>query len=256
MMHYHEKIFTQVLNLLLDFLKIFDPKKLTCLVGNHDMINNQVFCDPDGNWCKILYSQYDIVYKPKIVQVESSKFLCVPYVFPGRFFEAIKGFDSFDHVVAHQEFLNCKMGAKISTIGDDYTLNQICFSGHIHQHQILGQVYYTGSAFEHSFGSGKCWLHLLNLKNNLVEKIESQVDGKHTKYVEGDSIVSNFDGKVVVKCNSIDEFKMWKKKNAHVQNAFCLIKKETITFEQDFVSCFLNKLTEKEKEWLAKQDLF
>lgn len=165
LMHYHERIFTQALNKSLEFvtfLSIFAPVHI--LVGNHDMINNQQFLT-SNHWLNVFshYKNVKIVEKP-IVLMEKEKtgstftFLMCPYVYPGRFIEAIetvsKDWKTYNVIFAHQEFKGCKMGAIVSKDGDEWNENfpQI-ISGHIHDNQTPQKnIYYPGSPLQHAFG--------------------------------------------------------------------------------------------------------
>jgi DNA repair exonuclease SbcCD nuclease subunit len=57
------------------------------------------------------------------------------------------------HVIfAHQEFMGAKMGAIESHIGDIWPEEYpTVISGHIHDYQILGNVIYAGTPFQHGF---------------------------------------------------------------------------------------------------------
>ena len=55
-------------------------------------------------------------------------------------------------IFAHQEFKGAKMGAIISEKGDIWEKElPPVFSGHIHDFQILDNIVYTGTPFQHSF---------------------------------------------------------------------------------------------------------
>ncbi len=89
------------------------------------------------------------------------KFIFVPYVYPGRFQEALDTRPDWKLnlicIFAHQEFRGCKMGAIISEDGDKWPLEypQV-ISGHIHMRQKPQEnVYYSGSAMQHAFGESE-----------------------------------------------------------------------------------------------------
>jgi DNA repair exonuclease SbcCD nuclease subunit len=163
LMHYHERIFTQALNKSLEFvafLATFAPVHV--LVGNHDMINNQQFLT-SHHWLNV-FSQYKnvkIVDKPIVLKEKKDPtftFLMCPYVYPGRFIEAIetvsKDWKTYNVIFAHQEFKGCKMGAIVSKDGDEWgeDFPQV-ISGHIHDNQTPQKnIYYPGSPLQHAFG--------------------------------------------------------------------------------------------------------
>jgi len=154
LMHYHERIFTQSLNKSLEFVKLissFAPTDI--LVGNHDMINNQQFLTTN-HWLNVFsdFSNVTVIDKPLL----RDNMLLMPYVYPGRFMEAISNTEwQTAHVIfAHQEFRGCKMGAVISKEGDEWkeTWPQV-ISGHIHDNQRpQPNIYYPGSPLQHAFG--------------------------------------------------------------------------------------------------------
>lgn len=158
-LHYHEKVFTPCLNRAYEFIKKLGEKvKTMVLVGNHDMINNQQFLT-ENHWMNPLKCQEGITIVDRVIRVEDLIFC--PYVFPGRFEEALKTLD-YDYtqaslIFAHQEFKGCKMGAIVSDTGDDWLdTNPLVISGHVHANQWVGKkVYYCGSALQHAFGESE-----------------------------------------------------------------------------------------------------
>jgi hypothetical protein len=154
------------------------------------MINNQVFCDSTGHWLTVFggWKNVAIVDVPQYIFQCGLKIAAVPYVYVGRFAEALEKFgidlDDASICIAHQEFRGCKMGAIESVVGDEYKSKTPCYSGHIHSTQKIGNVLYTGSAFEHSFGSPKCYLWLLDPKSLVCSKIPSEVVSKNTVYTK------------------------------------------------------------------------
>lgn len=190
-MHYHEKIHVSVLNRVVRFVQLISSRvSMTILVGNHDMVNNQIFCDNTGHWMSVFcgWKNVTVVDVPQYIFQCGLKIAAVPYVYTGRFAEALDtfGVDLYDAdlCVAHQEFEGCKMGAITSAQGDQYHWKTPCYSGHIHDTQVLGPVTYTGSAFEHSFGSTPCYLWLLDARTMAHTKIPSRVDAKRSLYTK------------------------------------------------------------------------
>lgn len=223
-LHNHERLDTMVLNRVIDFVsKVSSQCHTTILVGNHDMVNNQVFCDKDGHWLNVLkhWKNVTIIDIPTAQDIMGFRVLSVPYVYPGRFGEALEKFNldpkDFDFVFAHQEFRGALMGAIESKIGDDYTWNTPCISGHVHKYQSINNVLYTGSAFEHSFGSAKCFLFLINRDKNIV-KIKSNVVGKtviNTRIENGKVNVKIPEGstpslfKCIINVEKVEDFHKW-----------------------------------------------
>jgi DNA repair exonuclease SbcCD nuclease subunit len=164
-LHHHEKLYTPSLNRAISFIKtISDLYKTYVLVGNHDMINNQQFLS-DNHWMnslKLWDNGVVIVDRTVYEKINGVGFALVPYVYPGRFVEALEidGSDEWktiDVIFAHQEFKGCKMGAIVSEHGDEWLDEYpLVVSGHVHQNQWVGRkVYYTGSAMQHAFGESE-----------------------------------------------------------------------------------------------------
>jgi DNA repair exonuclease SbcCD nuclease subunit len=158
----HERVDVQLLNVAYDMINVSrNVTKTFVIVGNHDMINNQQFLT-DAHWMNGMkeWNNVTVVDKPTVISKENQRVILCPYVFPGRFIEALNNIDDWknaDLIFAHQEFKGCKMGAIISQIGDDWDINwPIVISGHIHERQTPQEnIIYPGSILMHSFGSSK-----------------------------------------------------------------------------------------------------
>lgn len=161
----HERIHTQLLNRAYKLVEACASVAQTyVLVGNHDYINNMQMLT-DAHWMNGMkkWPNVVVVDKPVVVEGKQSrtKFVCVPYVPPGRFVEALDSQDVLDWrkeasaVFAHQEIKGCKMGAIVSSIGDAWDTNwPVIISGHIHDRQTVGRnVVYPGSSLNHAFGN-------------------------------------------------------------------------------------------------------
>jgi hypothetical protein len=155
-MHYHERLFTQCLNKSINFLKkLTDIAYTYVLVGNHDYINNSEFLT-QNHWMNSIKSWENLKIVDEVI--EEKEFILCPYVYPGRFIEALetktKDWMNKKLIFAHQEFKGCKMGAIISTDGDTWNSeNPYVVSGHIHDNQKVGEnIYYPGSPLQHAFG--------------------------------------------------------------------------------------------------------
>lgn len=155
-MHYHERLFTPALNKALAFIDRLRKIAFTyVLVGNHDAINNSIFLT-DAHWMNALKSWTNVKIVDNVV-VEGDILLC-PYVPPSRLVEAFetvcKDWCDKKVIFAHQEIKGCKMGAIVSTDGDEWMDDwPVLISGHIHDHQRIGEnVYYPGTPLQHAFG--------------------------------------------------------------------------------------------------------
>jgi len=155
----HEKIHLEPFSQAVNFLeRLADLAPLILLVGNHDRLNNSDFCSDRSPFLGFRHH-------PRITLVDlpvwKGDFIYVPYVPNGRFLEALNmiGYDPSNAskhpkcIFAHQEFRGAKMGAIESKDGDfwDSSWPQV-ISGHIHDHQIINNVYYVGTPVQHNYG--------------------------------------------------------------------------------------------------------
>jgi len=156
----HEKIHVSPFNLacrLIRRLRLIAP--VFVLVGNHDFANNTEF-QSENHWMlplKHWSKRVHIIDKAQIMSVCGVQFTFCPYVFPGRFQEALDSAGAWRTsaaVFAHQEIRGVKMGAFVSVVGDEWDADApLLISGHIHERQQLrANVYYTGSSKPVSFG--------------------------------------------------------------------------------------------------------
>lgn len=137
------------------FLQMLEDRceKLYVLIGNHDRIDQTDFLSEFSPFTAMKkWPKTKIVTSP----IVEDDFLFVPYVQPGRFFEAINGIDlsSIKCIFCHQEFKGAKMGIFISENGDEYPEDYPpLISGHIHDYdELQSNLIYTGTPFSHSFG--------------------------------------------------------------------------------------------------------
>lgn len=150
----HEKIDVQLMNRAYDMIKLLKARTHVYIcVGNHDMINNQQFLT-DAHWMNGMKEWKDVTIVDK--PVTFNKFLFVPYVFPGRFVEALETVDDWKDalcIFAHQEIKGCRMGAIESVKGDEWDTEwPLIISGHIHDQQHpQDNVFYPGSVIDHGF---------------------------------------------------------------------------------------------------------
>jgi DNA repair exonuclease SbcCD nuclease subunit len=196
----HERIHTTPLNKIYDFIDILRTRTTVyIIVGNHDMINNKIFLT-DHHWMNGLKKWENVVVVDKVEYMRfetdgRSEFITMaPYVFPGRFVEALNtgemDWKESTCVFAHQEFKGCKMGAIISEVGDEWeSAWPPVFSGHIHSKQQVGtNVFYTGSAIQHAFGESKENVLMdltIHSKGNIkVQEIDFLLPRKRIEYTD------------------------------------------------------------------------
>lgn len=227
LLHTHERLHTIALNKAYELVNIMRGiSKTYVLVGNHDMINNQVFLS-DKHWMNGMKEWDNVIIVDKVLSetLDDNKFIFVPYVYPGRFEEALSTYDGewkdASCIFAHQEFFGCKMGAIVSVEGDKWDLNYPeVVSGHIHSNQKPQKnVYYPGSAMQHAFGeSKKNVIALLTFNENgyELEEVNLEMPRKKIVYLDVENIdeydVPETEDKIKLTVSGVyDEFKAFKK---------------------------------------------
>lgn len=191
-----------VLSILMNkaYMFIYELSKLSevyVLVGNHDYINNTQFLSTH-HWMNAMkhWKRVHIVDTGVTCTTQYGKFIFCPYVFPGRFIEALSIIDpdwkSSRTIFCHQEFKGCKMGAITSIEGDEWDINNpFVISGHIHDKQrIQDNVFYTGSAIQHSFGeSHDKTISMCYFGSNIrIENLNLGMPTKKILYIDVDNI--------------------------------------------------------------------
>jgi DNA repair exonuclease SbcCD nuclease subunit len=226
-LHTHERLHTIALNKayeMIDKLRII--AKTYVLVGNHDMINNQVFLN-ENHWLSGMKEWSNTVIVDKVIceTIKQEQFVFIPYVPNGRFQEALNTMDGdwkdASCIFAHQEFAGCKMGAIISVEGDKWPISYPhIVSGHIHSRQIPQEnIYYTGSAMQHAFGeSEKNIIACLTFKNGKYEReeVDLQLPRKKIVYMDVEDldtykVPDTEDTLKVTVSGNYDQFKALKK---------------------------------------------
>lgn len=168
-----ERLHTTPLNKAYEFIN--NIRKITptyVLVGNHDYINCAQFLT-ENHWMNFLkeWDNVTIVDNVVIDKIGGEKFIFVPYVFPGRFIEALNtnpnNWKDASCIFAHQEFHDCKFGTYNSVIGDKWDINYpLVVSGHIHLNQrVQENIYYPGSSLEHGYDSTKNIISYITFEN-------------------------------------------------------------------------------------------
>ena len=141
------------------------------LVGNHDRRNNSDFQSEHHFFTGIELPNLVIVDHALKYKIPSRKgtaegnFLFVPYVAPGRLYEALDTIDlgevgedtwrssSIDAIFCHQEFKGVQLGAVKSEVGDFWDETwPLAISGHIHEYQLLQpNLLYPGTPIQQTF---------------------------------------------------------------------------------------------------------
>jgi DNA repair exonuclease SbcCD nuclease subunit len=181
-LHRHETIHVEPLTKAIDMLrqlKCIAPTYL--IIGNHDRPNNSDFLSDKHPFNALKeWTNMTVVDTTTHVEINGQKFTIVPYVPPGKLFDAlttsvpngtsdgtsdgtsngtpkVESGDKYKEataIFAHQEIYGAKMGAITSNVGDkwpnDYPL---LISGHIHDYDRLqANMIYVGTPMQHAFG--------------------------------------------------------------------------------------------------------
>lgn len=226
LLHCHERLHTTVLNkayLFINRLRKYTPVYI--LVGNHDYINNSQFLS-DNHWMNALkeWENVFIVDKGMVCDTVFGKFIFCPYVYPGRFIEALDIIDpewkNARSIFCHQEFYGCSMGSIKSVDGDKWNIDYpFIISGHVHDKQrIQENIYYTGSSIQHAFGeSHKKTIALCHFSKNIqVECIDLNLPRKKIIYMDIEQVSQyippiNGDKTRITLSGSYEEFKVFRK---------------------------------------------
>jgi DNA repair exonuclease SbcCD nuclease subunit len=201
LLHEHERINTVPLNrayTLIDNLRKIS--RLYVLVGNHDMQNNSVFLT-DSHWLNALKEWENVIVVDAVIEevINDVKFIFSPYVFAGRFYEALNtigdNWKDASCIFAHQEFFGCKMGAFNSIDGDKWeTTYPNVISGHIHLNQRPQKnIYYPGSSLQVAFGETSkniiaCVMFTSENNEYELEEVELDLPKKHIIYTDIEDI--------------------------------------------------------------------
>ena len=211
-LHCHERLHTSALNRAYQLIQDISALcPVFVLVGNHDYINNSQFLT-EHHWMNAMkqWPQVTVVDKVHTVVWHERLFVFCPYVYPGRFKEALNTVFNWTDgalIFCHQEFKGCKMGAIVSEEGDEWeTTAPMVVSGHVHDKQWVGQnVYYTGSSAQHAFGeSHDKTVALITLSESdhipvHIEEIPTRLTSKQIVY---HSIQDVYHGRVMVRPSS------------------------------------------------------
>lgn len=195
----HEIVRVQVHKLAEELIQeLSNIARTYILIGNHDYINNSQFLTdnhiftPFKKWENVVVcDEVKIDYFKDNEGIERSFIFC-PYVPAGKFVKALdtllnieESWEFASMIFAHQEFNGCKMNKITSNAGDLWDENYPpVVSGHIHEAQKLGNIYYIGSAIQTSFGDTspkRLWFIKWDIENEndfLIEKIDLELRKK------------------------------------------------------------------------------
>ena len=238
-LHYHDTSYHASFELAYELIEgLHRIAHVFILIGNHDLISHTQFLTPKHfflpyrNWPNVTVVDYPICR-----EIGSFTFTFCPYVPSGRFSEALdkvidKGdtWDLSDCIFAHQEFRGCSMeNNKLSDKGDKWDENYPpVITGHIHKGQIIKNIYYPGSAYQHTFAEDpdkKLW-GVTFVSNSdppgfKIQKIDLKIKGKRRVFLDVKNI-DQFDESLIGKHQiqlrlrgTTEEFKVFDKSKTH-----------------------------------------
>ncbi len=201
LLHTHERLHTIPLNKAYELVdNMRKIAKTYVLVGNHDMCNNQQFLT-DNHWMNGMKEWDNTCIVDRVISetINGQIFVFAPYVFPGRFQEALETLKivqlcMVECIFAHQEFFGCKMGAIVSVEGDKWPLDYPnVISGHIHSKQRPQKnVYYPGSALQHAFGESSkniiAYLTYEDKQEYKLDEINLELPRKKIVYMDVENV--------------------------------------------------------------------
>ena len=192
-----EKVNLQLQTKAINFFKkcaaMEGQPEIYVLIGNHDRCNNQVFLTDEHPFAGLIgaIKNLKIVDAPKDVYVGERRMTFCPYVPEDRFFEAldklkkpISADTKIDILFAHEDFSKIK--------DDKMKYIKLVISGHIHDYQKVGNVFYPGTPYQHTFGESeqKGLQYLEFHKNGKIDnqRIELKITKKKTIEVTEEEI--------------------------------------------------------------------
>lgn len=158
----HEKIDMASLNRAITlFENIISIIPLYILIGNHDRKCNSEYLTKESPFYALHHWNDDKMKGIKIIDnilletIKNHKFIFVPYVPTGKFYNAILDakimLDNTTAIFAHQEFRGATASGHTSTSGDSWNFDDpLVISGHYHDLQNpADNIIYVGSIFQH-----------------------------------------------------------------------------------------------------------
>lgn len=162
----HETIHTDPLTIATKWLRqLTELAPLYLLIGNHDRVNNSDFLSEKHPFVALKWwHNLTLVDQVYITTIQDLAFFFVPYVPPGRFFEALATHPEWSHDgyrevpwsagFSHQEFYGIKMAPNIfSGKGDHWPLDwPLLINGHIHDRDVpQANIISVGTPRQHDF---------------------------------------------------------------------------------------------------------
>lgn len=220
-LHHHERADSEChVRAVKWFTAISKITKLVVLIGNHDRRNNSDF-QTEYHFFTGLKNHKNIWIVDKAQTLDmiigSNKYhlVFVPYVPPGRFQEALDTIEDNGRtptaIFAHQEFRGAKMGAIISDIGDEWSIeNPLVISGHLHECQTPQEnIFYCGTPYQTTYAEdSNKGVYIFSFKDvsampairriKLKLKIKTSITIEPSKFESIEPPADNMDLRVIV----------------------------------------------------------
>ncbi len=198
----HEMAHIEPLTMTTEFfhpLSLIAP--LYILIGNHDRRNNSDFLSKYHPFSALKYwSNTYIADRVLDKTINGYRFLFVPYVYDGRFLEAIntmtQDLSNIKAIFAHQTFHQAKMGGIRSMTGDQWSSDKpFVISGHIHNYDRLqNNIIYIGTPLQHAFGDNSdktiSFFEFNSSKEPKEERIDLGLIKREIVYLDANKLIS------------------------------------------------------------------
>ena len=235
-LHAHDTAYNAPFELAYEFIEGLQRiAHVFIIIGNHDFLSCVQFLTPKHFF--LPYRRWDnvtVVDHPLCREIGSFTFTFCPYVPNGRFSEALDKliengetpWDLSDCIFAHQEFRGCSMeNNKVSDVGDKWYENYPpVITGHIHKAQTIKNIYYPGSAYQHTFAEDpdkKVWGVTFVANSDppgfKIKKMDLKIKGKRRIFLDV-SDADQFDESLIDKHQiqlrlrgTVEEFKVFDK---------------------------------------------
>jgi len=149
-LHNHESLHTESLNLAIRFFKLCkNYAKTFCLVGNHDYTNNSSFLKQNHwlNVCKEWDNNFIVIDAPETITKNNIQLTFCPYVPDGMFLKALnekaENWTQSVAIFSHQLLNGAKMGSIIAENIEKWEDKfPLLINGHIHTKQKVKENFY------------------------------------------------------------------------------------------------------------------
>ena len=192
--HVRESTNVRIHNLSLEIANRFSKKfkrGLYVILGNHDVYYKDRTDTHSLKGYELMFNNFNIFEKPEIIEINSHKFLMLPWVEDLSELKKIAAkYNSANYMFCHADFkgfsLNRSTKLEHGLEQEDIKSFKRIYSGHIHIHQEKNNVLYVGTPYEMDRGDrdNQKGFYVLDVSGPTVtEKFIKNTDSpKHVKY--------------------------------------------------------------------------